>query len=79
MDLTSYQTLLLLCIELLFLTIAALSEYQQQQKSLKPTGLRDMSSWSASHTRLVRLVLCRLESIVFFRVNGLQYRLETHV
>ena len=38
-----------------------------------------MSSWSASHTRLVRLVLCRLESIVFFRVNGLQYRLETHV
>ena len=35
------------------------------------TGLRDMSSWSASHTRLV---LCRPESIVFFSVNGLEYR-----
>ena len=38
MDLTSYQTLLLLCIELLFLTIAALSEYQQKKKRESQLG-----------------------------------------
>ena len=70
MDLTCYQTLLLLCLELLVFYDHRECQIRNNAKIIDrecQLGLLEMSSWSASHTPVTQT---RINEVCFFSVNG---------